>query len=52
MEISSFFTRLLQAPKHPSNTARPDHLEDFDSAWQSIKVRKGQSQTPVELYSS
>lgn len=52
MDVSSFFTRLLQVPKHTPSTARPDHLEDFDSAWQSIKVRKGQSKRNNRTYSS
>ncbi|ODN81751.1 hypothetical protein L202_02137 [Cryptococcus amylolentus CBS 6039] len=37
MEVSSFFTRLLQTPKQQQPTAAPDSLQDFDRAWLDIK---------------
>ncbi|WVQ80678.1 hypothetical protein IAT38_002783 [Cryptococcus sp. DSM 104549] len=37
MEVSTFFTRLLQTPKEPVQTRQPDHLDDFDLAWQAIR---------------
>lgn len=35
MEVSTFFTRLLQAPKTTA-LLPPDNLDDFDLAWQSL----------------
>lgn len=35
MEVSTFFTRLLQAPK-PAAGPRPDALPEFDAAWTSV----------------
>ncbi|CAK9784123.1 hypothetical protein CC85DRAFT_325006 [Cutaneotrichosporon oleaginosum] len=35
MEVSTFFTRLLQAPK-PAAGPRPDALPDFDAAWSAV----------------
>ncbi|WVQ73157.1 hypothetical protein IAR50_002721 [Cryptococcus sp. DSM 104548] len=37
MEVSSFFTRLLQTPKQQQPTTAPDSLQDFDHAWIEIK---------------
>ncbi|WWD18437.1 hypothetical protein CI109_102889 [Kwoniella shandongensis] len=37
MEVSNFFTRLLQAPKEPVQSRQPDDVEDFDAAWQGIR---------------
>lgn len=34
MEVSTFFTRLLHAPK--ATTAPLDNLDDFDAAWESV----------------
>lgn len=35
MEVSTFFTRLLQAPK-PAAGPRPDALPDFEAAWSAV----------------
>nr|ODN91005.1 hypothetical protein L204_05846 [Cryptococcus depauperatus CBS 7855] len=37
MEVSNFFGRLLQGPRETAQTRQPDHLEDFDLAWQNIR---------------
>jgi hypothetical protein len=38
MAASSFFTRLLQAPKPEVAVRAPDSIADFDAAWTAIKV--------------
>ena len=40
MEVSTFFTRLLQAPK-PAPREAPDDLVAFDDAWRGVKVGTG-----------
>ncbi|OCF72895.1 hypothetical protein I204_06124 [Kwoniella mangroviensis CBS 8886] len=37
MEVSNFFTRLLQPPKEAKAVKQPDDLGEFDIAWQGIK---------------
>lgn len=38
MEVSTFFTRLLQAPKPAASAQAPDDVADFDTAWTALKV--------------
>ncbi|WWC70800.1 uncharacterized protein I206_104752 [Kwoniella pini CBS 10737] len=37
MEVTNFFTRLLQTSKEAKTVNSPDDLEEFDDAWQGIK---------------
>ncbi|WVF69213.1 hypothetical protein IAT40_003989 [Kwoniella sp. CBS 6097] len=37
MEVSNFFTRLLQAPKETTKVQQVDDLGEFDTAWTSIR---------------
>ncbi|WWC62610.1 uncharacterized protein I303_105207 [Kwoniella dejecticola CBS 10117] len=37
MQVSNFFTRLLQPPKEAKAAKLPDDLGEFDTAWQGIK---------------
>ncbi|KAK8858547.1 hypothetical protein IAR55_002776 [Kwoniella newhampshirensis] len=37
MEVSTFFTRLLQTSKEPVQSSSPDELGDFDAAWLGVK---------------
>lgn len=38
MEVSTFFTRLLQAPKPAVPVQAPDDFKDFEDAWLAVKV--------------
>lgn len=38
MDVSNFFTRLLQAPKESTRTKQVDDITAFDAAWTSIRV--------------
>lgn len=38
MDVSTFFTRLLQNPKEPSRSKAQDDIGDFDFAWKAIRV--------------
>lgn len=38
MEVSTFFARLLHAPKPAAELRAPDDLADFDAAWIQLKV--------------
>lgn len=38
MDVTTFFSRLLQPPKQDKGVKQPDDINDFDSAWTSIKV--------------
>lgn len=38
MDVTTFFTRLLQPPKQDKRIKEPDDINDFDSAWTSVKV--------------
>ncbi|ORY28507.1 Retinoic acid induced 16-like protein-domain-containing protein [Naematelia encephala] len=37
MDVSTFFTRLLQAPNRPVRVKATDDINDFDHAWEDIK---------------
>lgn len=37
MEVSTFFSRLLQAPKQAASTDDPASLAAFDAAWTSVR---------------
>jgi hypothetical protein len=38
MDVSTFFTRLLQAPKEVQSIRQLDDIEEFDAAWRAIQV--------------
>lgn len=39
MDVSSFFSRLVQPAKSQGAVRQPDDLGDFDAAWKAIQVR-------------
>jgi hypothetical protein len=41
MDVSTFFTRLLQPPKEARKVKQPDDIADFHAAWASIKDTLG-----------
>ena len=38
MDVTTFFTRLLQAPKETERIKLPDDIASFDAAWRGIKA--------------
>ena len=38
MDVSYFFTRLLQPSKDVERSSQPDDLDEFDAAWQAIQA--------------
>lgn len=38
MDVSSFFSRLVQPAKSQGVLRQPDDLDDIDIAWQAVKV--------------
>jgi hypothetical protein len=38
MDVTSFFTRLIQPPKGKGKEKAIDDIADFDAAWNGIKV--------------
>jgi len=38
MDVSIFFTRLLQSSKEPVQSIQPDDIGEFDKAWHAIQV--------------
>ena len=38
MDVTTFFTQLLQPAKDTGQVREPDEISDFDSAWRFVQV--------------